>query len=72
MCKEKVIFNTGIPFFLFLPPKNEFLQTFSTINAHKNDDVTIKHWEKILCEVFGGFFWSFFASISPRNMVTWM
>ena len=44
-----------MPFFLFLPPKNEFLQTFSIINAHKNEDVTIKHWEKILCEVLEGF-----------------
>ena len=45
-CKENKIFITGIPFFLTLPPENEFLQTFWTINARNNEEFTIKHWEK--------------------------
>ena len=58
-CKEKVIFIRGMPFFLLLPLESEFLQKFWTINAHNNEEFTIKHWEKILCEVCGRFFWSF-------------
>ena len=41
--KEKVIFITGISFFLLLPSGNKFLQTFVTINAHNNEVFTIKH-----------------------------
>ena len=42
-------------FFYFYPLK----MNFWTINAHNNEELTIKHWEKILCEVCGRFSWSF-------------
>ena len=57
--KEKLIFISEMPFFLLLPPENESLQLFWTINAHNNEQFTIKHWEKILCEVHVRLFWSF-------------
>ena len=57
-CRANVIFITGMPFFLLLPHENEFLQIFWTINAHSNEEFTMKHWEKT-CEVCGRFFWSF-------------
>ena len=41
--KEKVIFITGMLFFLLLPPENEFLQKFWTMNAHNNEEFTFKH-----------------------------
>ena len=62
--KEKVIFITGMPFFLVLPPENEFLQTFWTINTHNNEEFTIKHYKKKLCEVCGWFFWDFCINIT--------
>ena len=70
-CKENVIFITGMSFFQLLPPENEFLQMFWTINTNNNEEFTIKHWQEILCRVCGGFFWSFFASVSPGTMVIW-
>ena len=49
LLQKKVIFITGMPFFLLLHPESEFLLKFWTINAHNNEECTIKHWEKILC-----------------------
>ena len=49
LLRKKVIFITGMPFFLLLHPESEFLLKFWTINAHNNEECTIKHWEKILC-----------------------
>ena len=57
--QKKLIFITGMLFFLLLPPENEFLQKFGIINGHNNEEFTIKHLEKLLCEVCGRFFWSF-------------
>ena len=37
LLQKKVIFITGMPFFLLLHPENEFLQMFWTINAHNNE-----------------------------------
>ena len=45
--------------FLLLPSENELLQMFWTINAESNQEFTMKHWENILCELCGRFFWSF-------------
>ena len=56
-CKFEVIFITRMPVFLLLPLENEFLEAFSSINAHNNEEFRIKHWEKISCEVCGRFFW---------------
>ena len=47
LLQKKVIFITGMPFFLLLHPENEFLRKFW--NTHNNKECTIKHWEKILC-----------------------
>ena len=33
-------------FFYFFPPENEFLQKFGAINAHSNEEFTLKHCEK--------------------------
>ena len=65
---QKCDFFTVMPFFLLLAPDNEFLQKFWTINAHYNEEFTMKHWEKLLCKVCGRFLWS----ISPDTMVIWM
>ena len=70
--KNNVYFITGMPFFLLLPLDNDFLQTFWAITAYNNEELPMKHWEKILCEAFWKVFLVFFASISPDTMVTWM
>ena len=54
--KFQVIFITRMAVFLLLSLENEFLQAFSTIIADNNEEFTIKHGEKILCEVCGRFF----------------
>ena len=41
--KFEVIFITRMPVFLLLPLENEFLEAFSTINAHNNEEFRIKH-----------------------------
>ena len=41
--KFEVIFITRIPVFLLLPLGNEFLEAFSSINAHNNEEFRIKH-----------------------------
>ena len=70
-CKGNVIFTTRMPFFVLSPLENEFLPKFWNINAHNNQEITIKYWETFLFEVCGRIFWSFFASISLGPMVIW-
>ena len=69
-CKANVIFITGMPFFLLLPPENEFLQIFWTINAHNNEEFTMKYWKKLYVKFVEGFS-SLFASRSPGTVAVW-
>ena len=52
---KKVIFITGMLFFLLLPPSNEFLQKFWTINALNNEKFKTKHWKKNYVKFAEGF-----------------
>ena len=67
---KKVVFITGMPFFLLLPPENVFIQKFWTINGHKNEEFTTKHWKKFYVKFAVGFL-AFSVSISPGTMVIW-
>ena len=46
-CKVKMIFITGMQYFIPLTPESEFLGKVLTINAHNNEEFTIKHCQKI-------------------------
>ena len=64
-CKENLIFTTGMPYIALLPPENEFLPKFSTINAHNNEAMRKMRnkkneaMRKFFMQSLGRFLWSF-------------
>ena len=61
--------SIGMPFFLPFTLENEFFQTFWSLNAHFNEQFTVKHWEKNLVWSFWKVFLVVFALTSPSTMV---
>ena len=68
--KKADFYYRNFIFSTFTPSENKFLQKFWTINAHNNEEIIIKHWEKILRSLWKVFL-VFFASVLPGTMVIW-
>ena len=68
-CKETVIFITEMTFFPLLPPENEFLKMFSTINAHNKEGIYNETFRKKFMWSLWKVFLVFFASVSSGTMV---